>query len=181
MDHLFFENWQSLLRTLIITILAYTTMVFMLRGFGKRTLSKMNAFDFIVTVALGSSLATVALNKGVPLANGALAFLLLMSLQFIITWLSVRVRKVKEIITNNPTLLLYKGEVFHNILKKERITMEEIYVAARKKGIAELKDIDVIVLETTGDITVISKMATLQAETLKDVEISADKTADIYQ
>ena len=170
MGHLFFDNWQSLLRTLIITILAYATMVIMLRGFGKRTLSKMNAFDFVVTVALGSSLATVALNKGVPLANGALAFFVFMSLQFIITWLSVRIKRVKEIITNNPTLLLYKGEVFHHILKKERIAMEEIYVAARKKGIAELKDIDVIVLETTGDITVISKMTTPKAETLKDVE-----------
>ena len=77
MDQIFFNNWQSLGRTFIITILGYILMIFFLRISGKRTLSKMNAFDFIVTIALGSSLATVALNKNVPLAEGALVFFLL--------------------------------------------------------------------------------------------------------
>jgi uncharacterized membrane protein YcaP (DUF421 family) len=170
MDNIFFDSWESIARTFIITILAYLAMIVFLRVSGKRTLSKMNAFDFIVTVALGSALANVALNKDVALADGALAFFLLIFLQFFITWLSVRVKKIKQIVTSQPTLLLYRGEVLGNAMKKERITIEELYVAARDKGIAELKEIDVVVLETTGIITIIPKMAKEKAETMKDVE-----------
>jgi uncharacterized membrane protein YcaP (DUF421 family) len=170
MENIFFESWESIGRTFIITILAYITMIGMLRVSGKRTLSKMNAFDFVVTIGLGSSIATVALNKSVPLADGALVFFLLIFLQFTITWLSVRIGKLKGIVTSQPTLILYKGEIFTDILKKERITIEELNVAARKKGCGQFKNIDAIVLETTGDITVIPTLTTTDAETMKTVK-----------
>jgi uncharacterized membrane protein YcaP (DUF421 family) len=170
MDNLFFDSWGSLGRTFTVTILAYLIMIFLLRVSGKRTLSKMNAFDFIVTIALGSTLATVALNKNVALADGALAFFLLIFLQFFITWLTVREKKIKKIVTSQPTLLLFKGETIDNNLKKERVTIEEIYVAAREKGVADLKEIDVVVFETTGEITIIPAITPGKADTLMDVK-----------
>ncbi|MBD1395661.1 DUF421 domain-containing protein [Pontibacter sp. JH31] len=169
MEKFFFDNWESILRTFTITILAYVAMIFLLRSSGKRTLSKMNAFDFIVTVALGSSLSAVALNKSIPLIDGVFAFFLLIFLQYAITWLSVRYKAVKHLITSKPTLLLYKGELLHDALKKERITVEELYMAARKKGITDLRHIDVIVLETTGDMTIMPDVEDAQAETLQNV------------
>src|SRR5690554_5982475 len=146
MENIFFESWSSLGRSFIITILAYFGMIFLLRTSGKRTLSKMNAFDFVITVGLGSSLATVALNKSVPLADGILVFILLIYLQFSITWLSVRKKRIKNLVTNQPTLLLYKGEFIDDVLKRERITMEEIYLIARRKGYQNVKDIGAIIL-----------------------------------
>lgn len=130
----------------------------------------MNAFDFVVTVALGSAFATVALNKNVALADGVLAFFLLIFLQYFITWLSVRVKTVKRFITSRPALLLYKGELYNDVLKKERITIEEINVAVRKKGIENLKSVDAIILETAGEITVISKLETENPGTLQYVK-----------
>ena len=112
MDPIFFNNWESLGRTFIITILAYVVMVIFLRVSGKRTLSKMNAFDFIVTIALGSCLASVALNKNVVLLDGILAFFLLIFMQFSISWLSVRTKFVKNLVTSKASMLLYKGELF---------------------------------------------------------------------
>ncbi len=169
MHHMFFESWDSIVRSVVITILAYMVLIFMLRISGKRTLSKMNAFDFVITVALGSCLATVALNKSVPLADGALVFFLLILLQFIITWLSVRIDKVKKIITCTPTLLLYKGEMLKEVMKKERVTIEEMYVIARKNGFTDLKKIDAIVLETTGDLNVIASFNNVDMQTMDDI------------
>lgn len=170
MGNIFFDNWESIGRTFIITILAYVAMIFMLRVSGKRTLSKMNAFDFIITIALGSTLAAVSLNKNIALADGILAFFILIFLQYIITWLSVRTKKIKEIVTSQPSLLLFKGKILEENLIQERITIEEINVAARKKGISDYKDIEVIVLETTGDITVIPSLTSDQAETMNSVK-----------
>ncbi len=155
MKNIFFDSWESIIRMIIITILAYASLIIMLRVSGKRTLSKMNAFDFIVTIALGSTLATVILSKNVALLDGLLAFFLLIFLQYSITWLSVRYKKVKQVITSDPTLLVYKGEVLHGTLKKERITLEEIYVAARQQGLLKLDDIHAVVLETTGSLNII--------------------------
>ena len=169
MNKLFFDNWQSIERTFIITVLAYIAMIFLLRISGKRTLSKMNAFDFIVTIALGSTFATVTLTKNVALLDGILVFALLIGMQFIITWLSVRVKAVKHLITSRPTLLLYKGELLDAVVKRERITIDEIYVAVRKKGIADLEDVAAIVLETTGDLTVITNMEPGNAQTLDSI------------
>lgn len=130
----------------------------------------MNAFDFIVTIALGSCLATVALDKSITLADGCLVFLLLILLQFVVTWLSVRVDGFRDLITNSPTLLLYNGKLLKNNLKKQRISIEEIYAAAREKGMGNLDDISAIVLETTGTMTVIPKFNMKTPETLKDVQ-----------
>ncbi|TDB68100.1 DUF421 domain-containing protein [Arundinibacter roseus] len=170
MEKIFFDTWESLFRTFIITILAYVVLIFMLRSSGKRTLSKMNAFDFIVTIALGSSLATVALNKNVALIDGALAFFLLIYLQYALTWLSVRENKIKKLVTSQPSLLLYRGEFLPGALKKERITEEEVYVAARQKGITSTADIHAVVLETTGTLTVIAANETPNSDAMKNVK-----------
>lgn len=72
-----------MLRTLVVGVLTYVTLVIFLRISGKRALSKMNAYDLVVTVALGSTLASALVTKDVALADGALAFALLIGLQFI--------------------------------------------------------------------------------------------------
>lgn len=168
MNKIFFDSWESLLRSFIITILAYVIMVFVLRVSGKRSLSKMNAFDFIITVSLGSALASVALNKQVTLADGALVIFLLIGMQYLVTWLSVRYDPVKDIITNTPTLLGYNGELFRRAMKRERLNKEEILVAARKKGIYKLDDIGVVILETTGELTIMKRPVPKDAGSIQD-------------
>lgn len=168
--NIFFDNWESIVRTFTITILAYLAMVLLLRISGKRTLSKMNAFDFIVTIALGSSFASVALNKNVALADGVLVFALLVGLQYLLTWLSVRFHAVKRLITNEPTLLWYKGAEVKHALRKERVTLEELHMVARSQGLLSLEDVDIIILETTGDITIIPSVHQEKISTLCDVE-----------
>ena len=155
---IFFNGWDSFLRAFIITFLAYISIVILLRVSGKRTLSKMNAFDFIVTIALGSALAAVATNQNVALADGLAVFGVLIFMQFLLTFLSVRIKSFKRLITSQPSMLLYKGELIEENLKKERITIEEITNAVRKKGFSDLNVIDVVILETTGDITAIKNI-----------------------
>ena len=91
-----FHTWAALGRVLVIGPLAYLALVLLLRISGKRTLTKLNAFDLVVTVALGSTLATILLSKSVSLTEGVLALALLIALQFAITWTSVRSERVQK-------------------------------------------------------------------------------------
>lgn len=168
--HIFFGGWESLLRTLVITVLAYVFLIVLLRGSGKRTLSKMNAFDFIVTIALGSTLATVMLNKSIPLADGVLAFFLLIYLQYIITYLSVRSTFINRLIKSSPSLIFYKGEMIKKTMQAERITEDEVLAIIREKGFSTTENIDAVVLETDGSLTVIKSVEDFSGGSLKTVK-----------
>jgi uncharacterized membrane protein YcaP (DUF421 family) len=79
------NGWFTLLRTVVVGILAYAGLVLFLRFSAKRTLARMNAFDLFVTVSLGSTLATITISADVAVAQGLLALALLVALQFVIS------------------------------------------------------------------------------------------------
>ncbi|TYP72998.1 MULTISPECIES: DUF421 domain-containing protein [Nitrosomonas] len=175
MNKIFFDSWDSILRTLVITILAYVVLIFLLRISGKRTLSKMNAFDFIVTIALGSTLATVLLNKSVSLADGVLALSLLIGLQFLITFFSVRSKRVSKLVKSIPTLLVYKGDLLQDAMRKERVNADEIYAILREKGISSIQDVDAVILETDGSLNVIKCIEkNLKSDVMQPVKAPPD-------
>ena len=126
---MFFDDWAGIWRTAVVGALAYIGLVAFVRIAGKRTLAKMNAFDLIVTVALGSTLATILLSKDVALAEGLVAFALLIGLQFAITWLSVRTEVVPNLVKSKPALLAYRGSLVPDTLRRERVSDEEVFQA----------------------------------------------------
>ncbi|NJN15180.1 MAG: DUF421 domain-containing protein [Oscillochloris sp.] len=167
---MFFDGWQGIWRTLIVGVLAYLALVALLRVSGKRTLSKMNAFDLIVTVALGSTLATILLSSDVALAEGLTAFALLIGLQFVIAWLSVHSKTVSKLVKADPTLLVYQGRILPDVLRHERVVDAEVLAAIRSEGFADLADVAAVVLETDGTFTVIKKVAQPTKSTLENVD-----------
>jgi len=175
MEHLFFTSWASIIRTLIIGLAAYVGLILLLRLSGKRTLTKMNAFDLVVTVALGSTLATVLLTKSVALADGLTAFALLIFLQFSITWLSVRSKIVSRLVKAEPRLLVYQGKFLPDALRAERLTEGEILAELRAKGLASVTDAAAVVLETGGDLSVLQQTSSGPQSVLRDVRLSSSE------
>lgn len=125
----------------------------LLRVSGKRTLLKMNAFDLVVNVALGSLLATVLLSKDVLLAEGVAAFLMLILLPFILAWLSVRSSAVSDLVKAKPTLLFFRGQFLRDAMRRERMLEIEVEAAVRAQGICSLESVEAVVVETDGNIT----------------------------
>ena len=99
---MFLQNAADLWRILVVGVLTYPALIAVLRLSGKRTLAKMNAFDLIVTVALGSTLATILLSRDVALLEGLTALVLLVALQLIASWLSVRWSPVRRLLKSSP-------------------------------------------------------------------------------
>lgn len=151
----FFDGWDGIVRVVVVGVAAYAALVAMLRVSGKRTLGKMNAFDLVVTVALGSTLATVLLSRDVPLANGLAALGLLVLLQFVITWASVRSPAVRQVVKSQPTALVREGRTLDGALRRQRVTREELHAALREHGVAETRCAHLVMLETDGSISVV--------------------------
>ena len=145
---------DPILRTLLIGPLAYVALVVVLRISGKRTLSKMNAFDLVVTVSLGSTLATILLSQDVSLLQGVTALALLVALQFVVAWSSVRIEWMQRLTRSNPALL-FDGAFRAPDMVRERITEAEIRQAVRSAGFGSLDRVGAVVLESDGTLSVI--------------------------
>lgn len=154
---MFFDDWGGLVRVLVVGVCAYASLVMLLRVSGKRTLAKLNAFDFVVTVALGSTFATVLLSSDVALAEGVLAMAVLVALQFSVAWLSVRSRTVERLVKSEPTLL-YRHGFLHSPMRRMRVTTDEIRQAARQAGHAQLEEVAAVVLETDGSLSILTEV-----------------------
>lgn len=176
---MFVDSWSALLHTLVVGSFGYIALIILLRLSGKRTLSKWNAFDFIVTVAFGTVLGSILLSTDTSLIQGVLGFGLLLLLQFLITWFSVRSKDVQGLIKANPTLLLHQGKFQHNALKRERVTEGEIRAAIRANGGAALEDVEAVVLETDGSFSVIEQNQGSSASALVDVQGYPQETSKV--
>jgi uncharacterized membrane protein YcaP (DUF421 family) len=166
---LFFDGGSGIVRVLLVGGGAYVAMVVFLRVAGQRTLSKMNAFDLVVTVALGSSLASAVLDDGIALAESLTAFGLLIGLQYAVTWSSVRAPWVRRIVTGEPQLLLHRGALLPDALRRARVLPDEVRAAVRAQGRPDLDGIEAVVLETDGSFSVVTDADAAGASSLEGV------------
>ena len=184
--HIFFDTWAKLGRSAILAVLTYLALVFLLRFSGKRTLSKMNVYDFVFVVALGSVLASTILTQDITLSDGILALICLMSLQYVMSYLSIKSHRVDSIVNGVPTMVFHNGKFIEKIMTSERVSSEELRAAARNRGIRDMATIDSIVLETDGSFSIVQRSKLEGASSLEDVpehpdfkpEQDRDKSAD---
>jgi uncharacterized membrane protein YcaP (DUF421 family) len=150
-----FDDLQGLVRVAIISLLAYGSLILVLRLAGKRALSKLNAFDLVVTVALGSTLATVLLASDIAFVEGLLAFTMLALLQWAVSRLSIAWPAFRKLVRSQPRLLVEDGRYRAQAMADERITNDEIEAVVRSAGIGRLDEVGAVVLETDGSLSVI--------------------------
>jgi uncharacterized membrane protein YcaP (DUF421 family) len=150
-----FDNLTGLARVVAMSVLAYGSLVLILRFAGKRSLAKLNAFDFVVTVALGSTLANVLLSSDVAFLEGLLAFAMLAALQWAVSRLSVASPTFRKLVRSRPRLLVEEGRLCRKAMAEERVTQEEVEAAIRAEGIGRIGDVGAVVLETDGNMSVI--------------------------
>lgn len=164
-------DWSKIIYTVLAGTALYTVLIFLLRISGKRTLSKWNSFDFIVTIAFGSTLASSLLNRNITILQSIAAFGLLIGLQFVITFLTVRSKSVEKLVKAKPVLLLYRGRFMEKTMKQQRISRSEVLAAVRNRGYASLEHVEAVVLETNGSFSVITSLEPKDpSSALEDVE-----------
>jgi uncharacterized membrane protein YcaP (DUF421 family) len=123
---------------------------------GKRTLSKLNAFDLVVTIALGSTLSSALLSRDVALAEGLTAVIVLVGLQALVSWASSRSQRFQHVIKAEPRLLVHDGRLLRHAMRHERISEAEVLAAVRQAGLLDVSDARAVVLETDGSLSVMS-------------------------
>lgn len=153
----FFEGWDSVVRIVLIGPVIYVALVTTLRISGKRTLSKLNAFDLVVTVALGSVLGGVLVNDSITVAEGVVAIAVLVLGQFAVTFLSVRWPGFERFVKAEPSVVLENGVPRTDEMQGVRLTRQELQAAMREAGVTAEEQVQAITLETDGSLTVVKR------------------------
>ena len=149
------DGWLPLLRIVVVGTLAYAALVLLLRASGSRTIASMRAFDFLVTVALGSVLGRALTARGVSLGEALTAFGLLVGLQYAVARLQVSSPRFARAVTNPPVLLWFRGRFLHDAMRRARVTEQELQAVVRKHGLGTFEGVDALVLEASGDVAVV--------------------------
>jgi uncharacterized membrane protein YcaP (DUF421 family) len=170
MENLFFYDMENLTRVLITIPILYILVVLYVKMAGIRTTAQMNSFDWIVTVALGSVLASTIVLKNVPLIAGAVAVLALILLQFILTKLTFWSQSWKKIVHSTPQLLLLNGKFIEENLRSTRVVKSEILAAIRERGHPNINNVYAVVLETDAKLSVIGMDKSNTSFSLADVQ-----------
>lgn len=142
-------------RVATLASLSYFVVVVLLRVSGSRTLAKTAAFDQVVSVAFGSTLATIMLSKGTRLADGATAFLCLIVLQYVVASLILRSKAVQRWAVSAPTAVVQDGVLKPDRMRSARLVEADVHAALRKAGLGRVEDAALVVLESDGTFGVV--------------------------
>ena len=154
MENWFDVSYESVIAISLSAVGIYAAVILFTRIAGKRSFSKMSSFDFAMTVAVGSILASTVLNSSVSLMEGVVGLAAVYILQIIAAFLR-RFTFFHQLIDNTPLLLMDGPRILEGNLKKARLTSNDLRAKLREANVINLSQVRAVVFETTGDISVL--------------------------
>ncbi len=155
------------LRTLIL----YIVVIIAMRIMGKRQIGQLQPFELAVAIMI-SELASVPMqNTGIPLVNGIIPILTMLAAQILISFISLKSSRARNIICGRPSILISAGKINEQVFRNELYTLTDLLEQLRSKDIYDIADVEYAILETNGQLSVVPK-ASKRNVTPEDLNIS---------
>lgn len=165
-------TWQQLALVGISTVGIYAAVIVYVRLSGLRSFAKMTSTDFAMTVAVGSLIGTTATSPSTSLVNGIVAIGLLFGAQLMIS-LGRQTIGLGRIVDNTPVLLMVGTEFLEDNMRRARVTAADVRAKLRAANVLDLTAVKAVVLETTGDISVLHGPTPLDPRLVQEVRDAA--------
>jgi uncharacterized membrane protein YcaP (DUF421 family) len=127
------------------------------RMLGKKQLSKLSFFEYIVGITVGDIAAAMSVDLSINLREGIPSILIWSLVPVAVSYISLKNKKFRDFVEGNSTVFIKKGKVLEDNLKKEKYTIDELMEQLRKKDVFRLADVEFAVLEPNGDLNVLLK------------------------
>ena len=163
-----------LLISLIRTLISYILIMFSMRFMGKRQIGQLQPNELVITILI-SNMATLPIeNIDKPLALGLIPVLCLICFEFITSILCIKSKKLRDIISGKPILIIENGKINQQAMKKLRLTVDDLTENLRGCNVFNLNDVAYAIIETNGTISVAKKFKN-QNVTAKMLNIKEEK------
>ena len=157
------------IRTIILYILVLAVMRFM----GKREIGQLQPFELVISIMIADLASIPMSDVGVPIFNGIVPILSLLIMHLLISLANLKSINFRGVICGKPSILIYRGKIDEQKLKKERYTINELQERLRGKDVFNIGDVEYAILETSGEINVILKPEK-RNPTLEDMNIKSE-------
>lgn len=159
------------IRTLVIAIIIF----FLTKLLGKKQISQLSLFDYIVGITIGSTVADIALDTEKNFMGGVVSLVIFVLIDYFISILTMKNISARRFLVGVPTVLVEKGEIIESGLKKCKLDINELLAEARIEGYFNIDEIDYALMEINGAISFLPKEKE-KPVTKKDMKIQLDKS-----
>jgi uncharacterized membrane protein YcaP (DUF421 family) len=160
---------------LLRTILVYFYVLIAMRLMGKREIGKLSIFDLVVSIMIAEVSAVALEDPSAPLSRGMLIIAALVSLQILVSFITLKSQRLRDIVEGQPTLLIANGKINDAEMRRTRYSMSDLMTQLREKNIANVADVEFAILETSGKLSVFPK-AQKRPLTVGDLNLSVPRT-----
>lgn len=143
--------------TVFRTLIMYLFVVLALRVMGKRQIGELEASELVVTIIISDIAAMPITNTEVPLITNISAILLIMALEVILSFFAYKSTKVRELLYGKASIFFKNGKFDRNEMMRQRFNLADVMEEIRGNGICSISDVEYIVMETNGRVSVIQK------------------------
>lgn len=147
-------SWETVVLVVLSAPVAYLALVAFSRVAGLRSFSQMTNFDLAATVAFGSMLATTIVNSNISLLQGMVAMGTLFGAQALVARTRLR-NGLERVLDNRPLLLMRNSRILPENMRKAKVTKNDLVSKLRLAGVTRMDQVDAVVLETTGEVSVL--------------------------
>jgi uncharacterized membrane protein YcaP (DUF421 family) len=154
---MFFHSWGAVGHVIVATLLVYLFMIAALRVVGEQALAKMSGYDMVVTITIGSIIATVAVSRDISITEGVAALVTLLVLQEILRRVQSRFLSIHHIVREPPRLFVWDGQLLEDRLLASQLSGDEVRAAIRREGFSAIEQVQAVILENDGDWSVIRR------------------------
>ena len=159
---------------IIRCVVAMTTLSFMTKLLGKKQVSELSLFDYVVGISIGNFASEMAINLEAEFFNALLAIVVFGLLAYIISILTLKSLKLRKFFVGAPTILIENGKLIYKNMKKSMIDVNDLLSQAREMGYFDLSEIEYAILEANGKISFLVK-GEYKNITIKDMDLKAQK------
>ncbi|WP_010281972.1 DUF421 domain-containing protein [Bacillus timonensis] len=158
----------------IRSIISFIVLFILARILGKKQISQLTFFNYATGIAIGSMAAAVAVDSAIELLNGIIGLIVYSVLTYLIAFGAQKSFTFREIVESSPTVLIRDGKVLEKNLGKNKMTFDDLMTGLREKDAFKLADVELAVLETNGQLSVMKK-SEKQPVTPKDLGIIVEE------
>ena len=146
------------------TLFFYILITLIYRFMGKREIGQLGIIDLIVSILIAEFAAVSIEQREEPLLMFVFPVLLLLVIQVVMSFISLKSKKVRDLFDGNPSVIINNGMINYKEMVKQRYNMEDLMTQLREKGIRSLEEVDFAILESSGNLSVFKKTSKLLGE-----------------
>lgn len=146
---------------------------------GKRQIGELEPSEFVVTIIISEVAAVPIQDSSAPLASSILAIVLLFILEIGISFIAYKKRSFRKLLYGTPSILYSKGKINQKEMEKQRFSVNDLMEIVRNNGTSSLSDVDYIIVETNGNVSVLMK-GEQKGVTVEDMGMKTKETELCY-